>query len=318
MEKWGGMTWVLLQHGTNGVKYVQQPFRDEQRTHLSTAQEQKMSRLCLFCSAFFFSFVSFCDQLKSKPGLCLDPGRRGKCYSRWSIGNNSRMDGCGRDSEARSSKYQILAGTGYLVCSTYAEAGPGFTAVSTKSGQSPKMRTKWRSSAISEGLDETLGRSKHRMQWQDKTADKADHTLVWLSLMQMAFPSSLDAKIHLERQSGVLSATWSPPSPKSSCCCFYQMFSDAHGFEKRGKGREKERKKGTRTVFFVTAFAACIQSSCSIEILCYVMPALAHSLKRQSKSALLLALWKLYFWIFTFISHFQLWNTSVLCTVRSW
>lgn len=245
-----------------------------------------MSGLCLFCSAllfFFFCFVSFCDQLKSKPGLCLDPRRRGKCYSWWSIGNNSRMDGCGRDSEARSSKYRILAGTGYLVCSTYAEAGPGFTAVSTKSGQSPKMRTKWMSSVISEGLDKTLGRSKHRVQWQDKTADTADHTLVWLSLMQMAFPSSLDAKIHLERQSGVLSATWSPPQhpfffgqpvlskPKEQLLLLLPDVFWCTWLWKEGKRKRKGKEKGYQDGIFCDS-VCCLHS----KLLQYWNPLLCH------------------------------------------
>lgn len=59
-------------------------------------------------------------------------------------------------------------------------------------------------SAVAEGPDDTLGRSEHRVQRQDKTADTAEHTLVRLSLGQMAFPSSLDAKSHFGE------AEWSP------------------------------------------------------------------------------------------------------------
>lgn len=63
--------------------YEQQPLRDEERAHLSTAHEQEMTSLYLFCSALpffvFFCclFVSFCEQLKSKPDLCMDARRGG-------------------------------------------------------------------------------------------------------------------------------------------------------------------------------------------------------------------------------------------------
>lgn len=147
---------------------AQQPFRDEERAHLSTTHEQEMAALCVFCSAllffwwFFCLFVSFCDQLKSEPGPCVDARRRG-----WSIGTAAGWMAAG-GSQRLSDKYWIFAGSGCPVCSMYTETDPGFAAESIKSGQSPKMRIKGMISAVSGGLDDTLGRQSAKAGWKSQ------------------------------------------------------------------------------------------------------------------------------------------------------
>lgn len=60
MEKWGGMIWGLLWHGTTAWLCTT-AFKGWGKTHLSTVHEQEMTSSCLFCSALllFFFLVFF-------------------------------------------------------------------------------------------------------------------------------------------------------------------------------------------------------------------------------------------------------------------
>lgn len=86
--------------------------------------------------------------------------------------------------------------------------------------------------------------------------------------------------------------SWSSPKPKSSCCCLYQICSDAHGFEKRGKGRRKEgevKGKDKKNQYHDGAFCDSVCSTylklLHIEILCNVLSALATDKEAKQASS---------------------------------